>query len=160
MRLTKTIKKLLLIAVAASPATALACGEMMFNAGRGLPFQSYLAPRPADVLVLWTDASQDDYYAALQRAGHHITLVADAEDMAAQLRQNQFDIIIADFDALSAVPEQVANDSAPGPRLLPIVARSLRKSPQVRDRFEQFLIEGASIGQYLTIINRVLDSVT
>lgn len=159
MRLTKTIKKFLLTAVAASPATAFACGEMMFNAGKGLPFQSYIAPQPANVLVLWTDASHDAYYAELMRAGHRVTLAIDAQDMEQALAQNDFDIVIADFDALNEVPAQVATNSGSGPRLLPIVARSLRKSPQVRDRFEQFLVDGASVGTYLTVINRVLDGV-
>jgi hypothetical protein len=159
MPFANAAKTVLLTALATSPVAALACGEMMFNAGRGLPFQSYLAPHPADVLVLWTDARHDEYYAALERAGHRITLVADAEDIAAELAANHFDIVIADFDALSQVPQAVASNTGSGPRLLPIIARNLRKSPQVRDRFEQFLIDGASIGQYLTVINRVLDNV-
>lgn len=159
MKFAKSIKTILLMTLAASPVGVFACGEMMFNAGRGLPFQSYRAPTPADVLVLWTDASHDAYYAELERAGHTITLVDTAEDMAWELEQNHFDIVIADFDSLSVVPEQVVAGSGSGPRLLPIVARKLRKSPQVRDRFDQYLIEGASLGQYLTVINRVLDGV-
>ena len=160
MKPVKTLRKILLTAVAATPATALACGEMMFNAGKGLPFQSYIAPQPANVLVLWTDASYDTYYTELMRAGHQVTLAIDAADMERELAEHDFDIVIADFDALDEVPERVASNSAPGPRLLPIVARNLRKSPQVSERFEQFLVDGASVGTFLIVINRVLDSVT
>jgi hypothetical protein len=158
MKFTKAIDKVLLTAIFASPVSAFACGEMMFNAGRGLPFQSYLAPRPANVLVLWTNASHDAYYAELERAGHRITLVEDERDMALELDQGDYDIVIAEFDALNEVPQRVASNAGSGPRFLPIVARNMRKSPQVRDRFEQILVDGASVGQYLTIINRVLDS--
>jgi len=159
MKPAKTFRKILLAAFAVSPATVLACGEMMFNAGKGLPFQSYIAPKPANVLVLWTDASYDSYYSQLMRAGHQVTLAIDAEDMERELAEHSFDIVIADFDSLDAVPARVATNSGPGPRLLPIVARNLRKSPQVRERFEEFLVDGASVGTFLTAINRALDSV-
>jgi len=156
--LKKSVTKIALAAAAAIPTTVLACGEMMFNAGQGLPFQSYRAPQPADVLVLWTDARHDNYYSELIRAGHRITLVIDAEDMRQELAQHDFDIVIADFDSLNQVPASVAENSGSGPRLLPIVARNLRKSPEVRDRFAQIFVDGASVGQFLTTINRVLKS--
>jgi len=42
------------------------------------------------------------------------------------------------------------------PRLLPVVARSDRNTPQLRNRFDLFLIDGASLGQYLKVINNAV----
>jgi hypothetical protein len=148
----------LFVAAVLGPSAVLACGEMMFNAGKGLPFQSYIAPRPADVLILHSAANDDAYYEALERAGHHLTLVLDPSDLEYELEQHDYDIVIADYDAIEAVPASLASNSAARPRLLPIVARSARKSPQVRERFKQILLEGASLGQVLTMINRVVAS--
>ena len=38
-------------ALALVSAPVLACGEGMLNAGKGLPYQGYLVPRPATVLI-------------------------------------------------------------------------------------------------------------
>jgi len=150
----KLTRCLVLAAMLLGPSAVFACGEMMFNAGKGLPFQSYLAPRPADVLILHSNANDDAYYEALERAGHRLTLVLDPRDIETQLQEHNFDIVIADYDSLDAMPAAVASNA--GPRFLPVVARSARKNPQVRERFEQILLEGASIGQVLTVINRVV----
>lgn len=137
------------------PVAAQACGELRFNAGRGLPFQSYIAPRPADVLVVLGDAIQDGYLEALEEAGHRLTIVSNADAVATELGKRRYDIVIAGYDALDAVTPQV--DSAPdSPRLLPVVARALRKDPLLLSRFSEILLDGASLGQYLTVINKVV----
>jgi hypothetical protein len=137
------------------PTAAQACGELRFNAGRGLPFQSYMAPRPADVLVVRGDAIQDGYLEALQEAGHRLTIVADADAVAAELRKQHYDVVIAAYDAIDSVSPQVAAVSATS-RVLPIVERALRKNPQVVSRFSEVLLDNASLGQYLTVINKLL----
>lgn len=135
-------------------AAAQACGELKFNAGRGLPFQTYLAPRPADVLVVASDAVEASYLEGLEQAGHRLKVVASADEIAAELEQQHYDIVIAAYDSMDRVQPQVggATDS---PRLLPIVARSMRKSALVQG-FDQVLLDGASFGQYLTVIHKLL----
>jgi hypothetical protein len=51
-----------------------------------------------------------------------------------------------------------AAGAAARPRLLPVVARSLRNQPELRSRFELFLLDGASLGQYLKVINQALSA--
>jgi hypothetical protein len=51
----KLTKSLLFTALFAGSQAALACGEMMVSAGKGLSFQGWLTREPADVLVLYTD---------------------------------------------------------------------------------------------------------
>jgi hypothetical protein len=135
-------------------AAAQACGELKFNAGRGLPFQTYLAPRQADVLVVASEAVQTSYLEALEQAGHRLKVVASADEVAAELQQHHYDIVIAAYEAIDSIEPQVAG-AANSPRVLPIVARSMRKSPLVQG-FDQVLLDNASFGQYLTVIHKLL----
>jgi len=141
-----------------------ACGEGQFNAGRGLPFQNYLAPRPATVLIYAhpaptaSDSQRDALYAGLQKAGHKLTVVSDTNDLAGALRERHYDIVITAFDAVDAVKAATmdAGIVAGEPKLLPVIARRDRNSPQVRSRFDAFLVDGASLGQYLKMIGKAL----
>jgi hypothetical protein len=53
--------------------------------------------------------------------------------------------------------DAIATLQVPNARLLPIVARADRDSPQVRAHFATVLVDGASLGQYLRGIHRALD---
>jgi CheY-like chemotaxis protein len=142
------------LALACVPASA--CGEGQFNMGQGLRYQAYLAPHPATVLV-YDDGAGDRQalYGGLQKAGHKVTVVRDATALAQALRARRFDIVIADFDDAATVHSGSASN--PGqPRLLPVVARSRRNAPEVLDRFKWFLLDGASLGQYLKVINQLM----
>jgi len=154
MNVVKLAQLLLFAGLIAGSQAALACGEMMVNAGKGLAFQGWLTPEPADVLVLFTDASDERAYAGLEQAGHHLTLVTDATQLAEALEQNSYDIVISSYDMVDTVAPLAA--SRQPTRLLPIVERSMRRSAAVRDRFDQFLIAGAGVRQYLSVIDRVL----
>jgi hypothetical protein len=148
------IRFLVPVLLALAPFGAQACGELRFNAGRGLPFQSYIATRPADVLVVRGAAVEEGYLEALEAAGHHLTIVASAGAVAAELGRQHYDVVIAGYEALEAVSPQVDAASS-SPRLLPVVERALRKDPVVT-RFGQVLLDTASIGQYLTVINKLV----
>jgi hypothetical protein len=154
MNLAKLTKPLLFAALIGGSQAALACGEMMVNAGKGLAFQSWLAQVPANVLVLYTEGSDERTYAGLEQAGHHLTLVTDATQLAEELATGSYDIVIAEYDMADTVAPITAGRQAT--RFLPIVQKSMRKSEAVRDRFEQFLIEGTGVSRYLSVIDRVL----
>jgi CheY-like chemotaxis protein len=148
---------LLALASCALPFAADACGEGMFNTGQGLPYQAYLAPRPAAVLVFaepgTPDTREDALHAGLKKAGHRVTVVRDVEALKAAMREQRFDVVIAALDGIDAVTSAEAEQTPP---LLPVVARSVRNSPEVRNRFDLFLIDGASLGQYLKAINKMV----
>jgi hypothetical protein len=140
-----------LAALLVAPA-AHACGEGRFNTGGGLAYQGYLAPRPATVLILdeAEDEKEQSVYAGLQRAGHRVTVVHDSAALAAGLAEGGVDVVIGAMDAIATLHD-------PNARLLPVVARSERDSPQVRAHFATVLVDGASLGQYLRGIHRALD---
>jgi hypothetical protein len=137
-----------------SPAPpAAACSEGMFNSGKGLPFQTYLAPRPAQVLVnlQHLEGDAERLQNGLRKAGHEVTVVEDLDAMQAALRAQRFDVLITALDGASAVAE-----SSTTPRIVPVVERAERRSAAVRERFSVTLTRGASLGQVLSSINRVL----
>lgn len=131
-----------------------ACGEGQFNMGQGLRYQRYLAPRPATVLV-YDDgvADRKALYAGLQKAGHTVTVVGNPAALSQALGGHRFDVVISDFDQVDAV---AANAGVVRSRVLPVVERSQRNAPEVRNRFKLFLIDGASLGQYLKLINQLV----
>jgi hypothetical protein len=144
--------------------TAQACGEGQFNSGQGLPYQSYLAPRPATVLIYanpdptTTDSARQELYAGLEAAGHKVTVVADASALADTLREQHYDVLITSFDSVDAVAAATATagETTSRPALLPVVARKNRNDAQVRSRFAAFLTDGASLHQYLKMIGKAL----
>ena len=135
-----------------------ACGEGQFNMGQGLRYQGYLVSRPATVLV-YDDGATDHkaLYAGLQKAGHKVTVVGSAEAMAQALRAHSFDVVIADLDDAAAMQSHVAATSVKT-KVLPVVARNRRNAPELRSRFNLFLLDGASLGQYLQTINQMLSA--
>lgn len=140
------------IALVSTPVQA--CGEGQFNMGQGLRYQGYLTPRPATVLVFDDAAAhRKALYAGLQKAGHKITVVGTADALSQALRARRFDVVIADFGVASMVE---SSTTSARPRLLPVVERSRRNAPEVRSRFNLFLLDGASLGQYLKSIDQLV----
>lgn len=142
---------------AASP--AFACGEGIFHMGDGLRYQGYLAPRPATVLVFDDNgtprAEKIAIYRGLVQAGHRLSIAHNAEELAQAMQERRYDVVIADFSELGVVGA-AAHSAAHAPRLLPVVQRSQRDAPGLRSRFEVFALDGASLGQYLKLINRLM----
>lgn len=134
---------------------AFACGEGVFNMGDGLRYQGYLAPRPATVLVYEVDGMPSDervrVYRGLAQAGHRLSLARTPQELATALERHRFDIVIASADALDSVPSTASRGSSQ-PQLLPIVARANRTAVRQAD----YVIDGASLGQYLKLINRMM----
>jgi len=126
--------------------------EIYFKAVHdALAYQEFFDPRELD-------AADRVLAAGLERAGHKLTVVTDANALAPALREKHFDVVIAAFDAVDTVATATADagDASGKPVLLPVVARGDRNSPQVRGRFGSYLVDGASLGQYLQMISKSL----
>lgn len=149
----------LLATVLLAPGPAQACGEGLFNMGQGLRYQGYLAPRPAAVLVYDMQrapaADRIAVYRGLVRAGHHLTIAHNSDELALALRQRRYDVVIAGYDNVDMVAARTSG-AASTARVLPVVARSQRNTPTVRSRFTLFLLDGASLGQHLKSIDQLV----
>lgn len=144
------LKRTALALMVALPLPVLACGEGMFMAGKGLQFQSYLAPRPATVLIFApaADGERQQIHAGLEKAGHQLTIVGDEDALQRALGSGHYDVLIADLDRLEALGAAAAST-----RVLPVVPREQRRSREIRSRFERFVVDGASLGQHLSAID-------
>lgn len=155
-----SIRLALTAALAMFSVGALACSESMFTSGRALPFQTYMAPRPATILVFTEnhdaqDGQADQLLGGLTKAGHHVLVVTDTQALARALDSDRYDVVITSYAQVDAVGEGTRSVGRL-PTVIPVVTRSERKLASVRDRFKLFLVEGASLGQYLRAINRAL----
>ena len=83
-------------------------------------------------------------------------MVGNADAMSQALRAGRFDVVIADFDAAADCSRAPCRHVRRNRGVLPVVARSRRNAPEVRNRFKLFLLDGASLGQYLKGINQLL----
>lgn len=150
----------LLLAGALGAAPVLACGESMFNNGKGLEFQAYLAPRPATVVIFGTpdpSASEEQragLVAGLEAAGHRVVRVADVDAYAQALRAGKVDLVIADAGAIDRLAGAQGDGAAP--RLVPVLAKGSRPESTQGGRFELFLRGGARLGQYLRAIDKAV----
>lgn len=161
MNQTIVISALLATALASAPVPVHACGEGQFNMGQGMRYQGYLAPRPATVLVYADPGTAGDarqtrqLYQGLEQAGHRVTVVTDDAALAKAMATKRYDVVIASFAQVDAVESTVGAASSK-PLVLPVVSRSARNAPALRDRFALFLLDGASLGQYLKVINQAV----
>jgi hypothetical protein len=158
--MNRTILVPLLLAATVGASPALACGESMFNTGKGLEFQAYLAPRPATVMIYGApDATASDQQRAelvsgLEAAGHRVVIVQDVDAYAQAVRAQKVDLVIADAGAIDRLAGAQGDIAAP--RLLPVVPRGSK--PDKGGRCELFLSSGARLGQYLRAIDRAVAS--
>lgn len=143
-----------ILAVIAAPQAALACHEVVVTMGKGLATQAYIAPNPANVLILYSDGTNDRQYTGLDLAGHRLTLVADVAALGDELARDEFDIVIAPLDAVDDVNRLVA--AGRSIRVIPVVSRDMRRDRGVRDRFDQYLVDNAGVAKLLAVINRAM----
>lgn len=161
MKFLSFLSSTLATALALAPTHSLACGEGQFNMGQGLKYQVYLAPRPATVLVYADDAGESSparrqaLISGLRASGHKVTEVHDDAALAQAIQGQHFDVLIASYENIDKVSTAGRADGAT-PTLLPVVARNQRNSPELKQRFGNFLLDGASLGQYLKSINNAL----
>jgi hypothetical protein len=147
-------KALLAIALISGASAVFACGESMFHPDQGMRYHGFTARRPADILFYQPEAAIGDtnkqIYAGLQRAGHHLTVVAQETAAIDTLASRHFDVIIAspsDMDALTAH----LDSSTRAPALLALIDDG-NKSDEAR--FPQYVRQSDSVDKYLKSIER------
>lgn len=98
--------------VLGSAAELAACGDKFLVASRGTRFQrAGLARRPANVLVyappassLTATVSQLGVSDALRKVGYSPTVVTDAGELARELREGRWDLVLVDLADAASLP--------------------------------------------------------
>ena len=103
-----------------------ACGDKFLVASRGTRFQrAGLVRRPASVLVYAAPSSrmagmiaQLGVADALTKVGYRPTIVTDAGEMARQLREGRWDLVLVDLADAAALPS--AGGTIPAPAVVTV----------------------------------------
>jgi CheY-like chemotaxis protein len=103
-----------------------ACGDKFLVASRGTRFQrAGLVRRPASVLVyaapggrLAASVAQLGIAEALTKVGYRPTVVTDAAEMARQLREGRWDLVLVDLADAAALP--AAGGTTPAPAVVTV----------------------------------------
>jgi CheY-like chemotaxis protein len=146
---------LTLVSVLSFSTAALACGESVFRAGKGLHYRAFTAPIPGTVLVYARNDSDRAVADSLQQAGHDVHVVASAEELAAQLKSKSFDVIVAPFamrETVSATTSQSESHAA----LIPVLDKSSSDLRIAKAEFDDVVMSDDDIRKYLKAIHHSL----
>jgi hypothetical protein len=147
-----------LLAALLTPQSGFACGEGMYAMGEGARHRGYLAPRKATVLIYNDQGTVPEatkaVYRGLVHAGHKVEVARNAGQLSTALRDRRYDVVIAEYDQIDVIDLQVNLVSKTS--LLPIVPDKQRSSDGWKQRFRFSLTQGASLGQYLKLIDKVV----
>jgi len=132
-----------------------ACGESMFRVGKGVHYRAYSAPIPGSVLVY---ARTDDERAVaeqLQEAGHTVSVVSNDVDLAMEMQNRQFDVIVAPYSKRDAVEAQ-SEAIAAHPDWIPIVVNGTDDVKLAKSQYNHTVTAGDDIRKYLKAIHQSL----
>ncbi|MEO6295471.1 MAG: hypothetical protein ABIO74_00010 [Dokdonella sp.] len=152
----------LLLAVAISASDAQACGEVMYRQGGALRYHAFITHHQAQILIYngaaasqAMSADEQRFHESLEKAGHHVTLVATPDALGKALASQDYDVIIAYVGDLPAVEPQLAHISHE-PALIPVFQRDNENA--IRKQYPLALIEDANLNQFLKTIEQTMKS--
>ena len=150
-----TVSTISLLAAISNDASA--CGESLFRVGKGVRYQNYHAPVPGSVLVYARTGHERAVAQQLQEAGHHVRVVSNDDELAVEMKNHSFDVIIAPYSKREVVEKQSAQ-IAVHPDWVPVLERDSDDIRQAREHYSHTLSGGDDIRKYLKAIHRSLKS--
>ena len=136
---------------------ALACGESIFRAGKGVHYRAFTAPIPGTVLVY---ASTDDERAvadSLRAAGHEVHVVGTDLELEMEVRSQPFDVIVAPFSKRAAVEASAAQVVSP-PDLIPVIEKGSADLRLAKAEYDDVVVSDDDVRKYLKAIHHSLKS--
>jgi len=155
------MRKLILVAVLGAVAPTLisseifACGESMFRVGKGVHYRAFSAPIQGSVLVY---ARTDDERAVaeqLQEAGHSVQVVSNDVDLALEMHNQRFDVIVAPYSKRDEVEAQSAQIASHPDWVLVIDSNSVDAKPG-KSQHRYTVSADDNIRKYLKAIHQSL----
>jgi hypothetical protein len=131
---------------------AQACGESLFRVGRGAAYRAQTAPLPGNVLLVSPSAEAKALAERLAAAGHHVTTVERADQIAAELGKGKFDVVLASFNDREIVAAQTAGATA---SYIPVATEEGQKELAAQS-YERHLAADDDFTQFLRVIHRTL----
>ena len=115
MRKFSLAASLLSTALFITPQGALACGDKLVDASRGVRFQRANAGRHASIVLFLEQGPKDSankIKSSLTRAGHKVEIVNDPAELKEALEARNRDLVVTDIDAVPSVKKLMATTSS------------------------------------------------
>ena len=149
MKLHRLAIAAILASIMSTP--ALACGDSLYRAGKGVSYRTYSAPLPGNLLIFGNSEGARLLAEELAKSGHEVQLVSNASDLAKQLQSGQYDVVIAPYAEHQSI-ESVDSSSA----FLPIAVAG-DEEQLARKSYDRVMVpEKHEIKHYLKAIHRAL----
>ncbi len=136
---------------------ASACGESMFRVGKGVHYRAYSAPIPGTVLVYARTDDERAIAEQLQQAGHQVLVVENDMDLAMELNDQEFDVIVAPASKRAAVESGASGLSSP-PDWVPVFESGTPDAQSVRADYGKGVGSEDDIRKYLKAIHKSMKS--
>jgi len=138
---------------------AQACGDVLFRVGHGMRYDSYVAPRPAAVVIYGRadgamTGKENALRKGLEKAGHKVTMKSAGEGLVPDSGARPYDVVIAELAAIRPLAESVEG-AAQRPAFVPVVGSGAEGD--LRDRYQWWVKEGASLGRFLQAIDKAME---
>ena len=130
---------------------ALACGDSLYRAGKGVSYRTYSAPLPGNLLIFGNSEGARLLAEELARSGHEVQFVSNASDLAQQLESGLYDVVIAPYGERQSI-ESAKSSSA----FLPIAAGGDEERLAKKTYGRVMVPEKHEIKHYLKAIHRAL----
>ena len=131
---------------------AQACGESLFRIGRGAAYRAQTAPLPGNVLLVAPSAEAKALADRLMAAGHHVRVVETADLIAAELRNDRYDVVLASYNDRDLVAEQTTGATA---SYIPVATEEGQEQLAAQS-YERHLAATDDFKQFLRVIHRTL----
>jgi hypothetical protein len=132
-----------------------ACGESMFRVGKGVQYRAFSAPIPGSVLVFARTESERVVAEDLRAAGHSVSIVANDDELVAQMQDHEFDVVVAPYSKREVVEAQ-SPEIAARPNWVPVVVKGSPDQLLAKAQFDNVVTTGADVRKYLKAIHRTL----
>ena len=133
----------------------LACGESMFRVGKGVHYRAFSAPIPGSVLVYARTDSERAVAENLRLAGHQVLVVANDAELATEMRNQEFNVVVAPYSKREVVEAQSAQ-IASHPDWLPVVEKGSPDQRLARTQFDRVVTTDDDVRKYLKAIHKSL----
>lgn len=135
--------------------TALACGESLFRVGKSVAFRQYTAPLPGSIIAVANTEAELMMVEQLVAAGHDVHIVAEPGDIAHEMQEHSFDIVLAYFHQREIVAAQTKLATI---AYIPVAMNGTDEEGLARQMFDRSLSSDDSVKKFLKTIHRTLKS--
>jgi len=155
------MRKSIVVAVLASSTLlvvseyAHACGESMFRVGKGVHYRAFSAPIPGSILVYARTDSERVVAENLRQAGHQVLVIDNDAELATEMQNQEFDVVVAPYSKRVVVEAQSAQ-IASQPDWLPVVEKGSPDQRLARTDFDRVVTTDDDVRKYLKAIHKSL----